>query len=207
MPIHTMVDLETMGNGNDAAIVQIGAVKFDPFAPGQILDAFSLKVSLVSAVESGGVMDPLTVLWWLSQDPRAIREVFPESIPINPQNSPIPQAPLLHSRALVGFAGFYQGSQKLWSHATFDSVILASAYRRTKIQLPWTFRDALDLRTIIWRAPEAAADAYKERGDLDGPRHEALADAKRQVWVLWRCLEKIGPENFRGMLDKSNEPR
>lgn len=76
-----MLDLETMGNGPDAAIVAIGAVEFDPDAQtvGERLD---LLVDLASAVSGGGVMDPATVLWWLRQGDLARSDITDSDVDI-----------------------------------------------------------------------------------------------------------------------------
>jgi len=58
-----MLDLETMGNGNNAAIIAIGAVKFDQ----DITDRFYKTIDLDSSVDVGLEIDPSTVLWWMKQ--------------------------------------------------------------------------------------------------------------------------------------------
>ena len=68
--MHIMIDLETMGTRADAPIVSIGAVAFD--AKG-IDREFYCTVSLHSAVRSGAVIDPSTVMWWLVRQNRAGR--------------------------------------------------------------------------------------------------------------------------------------
>lgn len=200
MTMHMMIDLETMGSGNDAAIVQIGAVKFDPFVPGEIVGTWKQNVSLESSVHGGGAMDPNTVLWWLNQSEEARLSVFP----VREERKAIhkdPDAPVSEgiaiSSALRGLSLFYKNTPPsepcvgLWAHATFDPVVIASAYRRANVALPWSFRDVRDLRTIIWLAPNAADYAYRQAGDEDGPRHDALADALRQVKVVWACIEAL----------------
>lgn len=210
MTLHMMLDLETLGSGNDAAIVQIGAVRFDPFRPGYTMGEYKQNVSLESSVAQGGVIDPSTVLWWIHQEEAARLSVFP----IRAERKAVlkdPDAPssegIAIDRALRELSRFYKNKQgnpdpeeppescsALWAHATFDPVVIASAYRRSTIALPWSHRDVRDLRTIISLAPDAADRAYRHRGDEDGPRHDALADALRQVAVVWECMEAITPE-------------
>ena len=69
-----MLDLETMGNGPNAAITAIGAVKFDP-DKGEIVETFYFKVNLESSVKQGGVIDASTVIWWLGQNEEARAEM------------------------------------------------------------------------------------------------------------------------------------
>lgn len=199
MTLHMMLDLETLGSGNDAAIVQIGAVRFDPLVPGYTMGEYKQNVSLESSVAQGGVIDPSTVLWWIHQEEAARLSVFP----IRPERKAVLKDPassegIAIDKALRAFGSFYSGKYlsgescvALWAHATFDPVVIASAYRRSSVALPWSHRDVRDLRTIISLAPDAADRAYRDAGDRDGPRHDALADALRQVSVVWECMEAI----------------
>lgn len=209
MPLHMMVDLETLGSGNDAAIVQIGAVVFDPFVPGYVMREWKRNVSPESSVIHGGVIDASTVVWWMHQSEEARRSVFPireeRRAHLKDPDAPVDEG-IAIDKALRQLSTFYrqgfgnpdpenpQRCEALWAHATFDPVVLASAYRRSTIGLPWSHRDVRDLRTIISLAPSAADRAYRERGDQDGPRHDALADALRQVSVVWNCMADLRPE-------------
>ena len=60
-----MLDLETMGNTSDSAIIAIGACYFDP-KTGKIEGEFYKEISLESAVKYGGKVDPSTVVWWMN---------------------------------------------------------------------------------------------------------------------------------------------
>ena len=163
-----MLDLETMGNGPDAAIVAIGAVEFD--IQTRTMDRqFYAVVSLESAVAAGGIMDPATVIWWLQQSDDA-RKLFKE------KGQTI-------SAALTDFAAWLaQTGQvddlKIWGNgAAFDNVILSSAYRRSGIPLPWQFRNDRCYRTI--------KGLYKHvKMQRQGTHHNALDDAISQAQHL-----------------------
>lgn len=200
-----MVDLETLGSGNDAAIVQIGAVRFNPYDYDGDFELWKQNVSLESSVAAGGQMDPATVLWWMHQPQEARESVFPIQEERRYSAKDVSDA-IGIEKALRELSRFYQGSlgnytaeekppacEAVWAHATFDPVVLASAYRRSKIALPWSFRDVRDLRTIIaLAAPEVSALAYA-RGEVYGPRHDALADALRQILVVRECYRYLLP--------------
>lgn len=179
---HMMVDIETLGTGYDAAIVQIGAVLFDPFGVGHV-GSRRWNVLLDSAMEYGAV-DASTLLWWFEQEESARKSVF------------------FANRASLGFvldalSSFWRrsGAVGLWANgATFDPVILATAYRKTGVHLPWGHREVRDMRTLMWMAPEAARWGYY-RWDEENPdaiRHDALHDALRQASVVQDCLRAIG---------------
>ena len=65
---HIMLDLETMGNGNRAAIIAIGAVAFNSSGVNQ---RFYQQVRLDMSIDCGLEMDASTVLWWLQQSDAA----------------------------------------------------------------------------------------------------------------------------------------
>ena len=69
--LYTMVDLETMGNGPDAAICSIGAIRFNPDAHPSTDAEFYTHVDLQSAQGDGGQIDAATVLWWMAQSAHA----------------------------------------------------------------------------------------------------------------------------------------
>ncbi|WP_323116142.1 3'-5' exonuclease, partial [Klebsiella variicola] len=73
---HLMIDLETMGNKPDSAIVAIAAVPFDMIS-GVTDDAlFCEVVDLRSSEKYGGSIDADTVLWWLGQSDNTKNEII-----------------------------------------------------------------------------------------------------------------------------------
>ena len=65
-----MLDLETMGNRPDAAIIAIGAVELNR-ETGQLGREFYEVVDLASAMAAGGTVDASTILWWMQQSDEA----------------------------------------------------------------------------------------------------------------------------------------
>ena len=180
MPTFTMVDLETMGNGTDAAICSIGAVKFDPDTDSSTDTEFYSHINLQSAQDFGGKIDAATVLWWMAQSERARAALTEKSAD--------------HiGAALLDFIKFYEGSDGVWAApATFDIPILESAMRRMQAdrhsvvcRVPWNFRQVHCWSTVrrllnIPKAPNAE-------------KHHALADARAQVVAFrqgWHMMLK-----------------
>lgn len=161
-----MVDLETMGNGSNAAIVAIGAVEFCPKAG--LGRAFYEKVSLQSSVAHGLSIDASTVVWWLQQSDEARAELT---------KSGAVELPL----AIRMFTSYLQSlgdskALKIWGNgATFDNVILRSAYKAVKEEAPWAFWNDRCFRTL--KAMNSSV-ALPVRG---GVHHNALDDAKYQA--------------------------
>lgn len=161
--MHALIDLETMGNNSYAAIVAIGAVKFDPRASGYSTDDdFYMVVDLESSMGYGMAADPSTIKWWLAQSDAARRALLSEEA-----------VDLID--ALETFQQWYKGVERFWCHgATFDAVILGNAYQLTHRAAPWNHRDVRDTRTLF----ELAGMDKTKTGGIE---HHALDDAKRHA--------------------------
>lgn len=174
MTTHVMVDLETMGTGNEAAIVSIGAVKFDPMGSG-IDDAFYVGVSLASSVAFGLKTDPGTVLWWMDAERDLARKALLASDFVD-----LPTA-------LEGVA-MWIGDKSLpvWGNgATFDNVILRNAYIKVGFDCPWSFRDDRCYRTLKNLAPGIDVPNV-------GTLHQALNDATAQAQHMQQIVKYLG---------------
>lgn len=160
-----MLDLETMGQGPDAAIVSIGAVEFDRSSQ-QLGETFYVAVDLKSSVQAGGVIDPDTVLWWLKQSAQAREAIGATSV----------QLP----SGLAAFGGWLRGrcglrDVRIWGNGSdFDNVILSNAYRRLMLPVPWKFWNNRCYRTWKNEHPEALMTR-------SGTHHNALDDAISQA--------------------------
>lgn len=171
---HCMLDLETMGNGNRAAIIAIGAVIFD--AQNVEQDGFYAQVSLDSSVGSGLEMDTSTVLWWLQQSDEA-RAAFKD-------NQKAKQ--LVIALEEFGFWLSKFGDVQMWGNgAAFDNTILSAAYRKCGIEQPWKFWNDRCYRTMKALFPDVQCARF-------GTHHNALDDARTQAWHLIEICEKHG---------------
>src|SRR5574343_375905 len=77
--LECMVDLETLGNGNSAVILSIGACKFLPHGQGVDIHAphrFEVFVDPQSCVDIGMKMDVSTVLWWMEPERGEARDAL-----------------------------------------------------------------------------------------------------------------------------------
>ncbi len=172
--MHCMLDLETMGNGNRAAIIAIGAVIFD--ASGVKDNGFYAQVSLDSSVGQGLEMDTSTVLWWLQQSDAA-RAAFKGN----------EKADSL-STVLNDFAIWLEqfGDIQMWGNgAAFDNTILSAAYRKCSQNQPWKFWNDRCYRTMKALFPDVKSARF-------GTHHNALDDARTQAWHLIEICEKHG---------------
>lgn len=172
---HIMLDLETMGTGPNAAIVAIGAVEFElTKTGGQLGDSFYQCISLESAMATGGQVDAGTVLWWLKQSDAA-RAMFAQ--------------PAIHvDDALHKFLVWMsqRGESKnlrVWGNgASFDNVILASAYRRACMPLPWNSFNDRCYRTV--KSMHPAAPAIQRTGTHHNAKDDAINQANHLIAML-----------------------
>lgn len=172
-----MVDLETMGNGNNAAIVSIGAFKFDLHNP-QLVESiedsqkFYMNVDLASSVKAGLKMDASTVMWWLKQERIAQTKLF--------------QNPIELRAALNNFTAFMAGDYLLWGNgATFDNVILRSAYDALEMKTPWHYTKDACYRTY------KNLHGKEVKYERQGVAHNALDDAITQGLHLQRIIAHV----------------
>lgn len=159
-----MCDLETMGTGPRAAIVAIGCVLFDRSGIGE---EFYTNVNAQSAVSAGMELNANTVMWWMQQSQAARDALVP-----NQCNLPV---------ALMNLKAWMPSNARLWGNgATFDNVILRSAYDLCGIQCPWHYRDDRCFRTL--KAMNAEVHPDVREGLV---AHNALDDAK------WQALHAV----------------
>jgi hypothetical protein len=165
--LQVMLDLETMSTNYNAAIASIGAVKFSE--EDGIVDTFYQTVDLKSCKNVGLHVSPETVKWWMKQSPEARKALTVDTVPLD--------------EALQKFSKWY-GTKKLpvWGNgATFDNVIITSAYDAVDLSRPWAYyldRCYRTVRALI----EIPADERK------GVYHNALDDATFQAEHLLKIL-------------------
>lgn len=174
MGLEVMLDLETLGTGNNACILSIGAVKFDPYGDGFPPDApFEIFVDPKSCMDAGLQLDASTVLWWMHPDRDEAREVF-----VDKELKPLDQALFL-------FEAWMGGDRPVWGNgATFDNVILRNAYKAAGRRCPWHFRNDRCYRTMAAVFPDA-------KWERIGTHHSAVDDAATQAAHLQRIMKGI----------------
>jgi exodeoxyribonuclease VIII len=165
-----MCDLETLGNSAGCAILSIGAVAFDP-ETGELGEEFYKVVNTSSCVVAGLAYDQDTLDWWKKQSPEA-RQVLRDAN--HPDSAPLIKALHEFSRYLHAACG--GKAVRLWGNgADFDNPILATAYKRCRIETPWKFWDSRCYRTLKNLHPDVPLPKRT------GTHHNALDDAKTQA--------------------------
>ena len=170
-----MIDIEALGNGKNAVIVQIGACYFDRKS-GEIGNTFLETIDVEDACKYGDV-DGSTLKWWFSQSNEAIKKVMSGD-----------------KKLLTVFDLFYSFSKNaecVWSHATYDFVILTNAYKMCGLKPPFGYRTARDIRTLT---DLAGIKPPKKKENFKGIEHCALDDAIYQVGYCVEALKILSQE-------------
>ena len=167
-----MIDLETFGGSPDACIVQIGAVWFDRLT-GELGKKFKKNID----ANKNGRIEASTVYWWLTQSENARQSVCSE-----PRD--------LKSIALYDLNQFLEGCENIWSHATFDFVILMQSFKEVNIKPNFSFRQARDIRTLL-DLSRVNWDEVDKLFPRKGTHHDALDDAIFQAAYCSYALQHI----------------
>jgi hypothetical protein len=174
-----MVDIETLGTGRDAAIISIGAVRFDREAKD-----LSNRLTFYETIkfQNGiGTIEPGTVLWWMQQGREAREAIFS----LGAQDDALPL-----NEALTKFAKFAEGVDRLWSNGPmFDERLLREAAERKGSRLSVGYRESrccrtyFDLARTLWPKMPSSLERIPEGRlrELAQLSHHALGDALKQA--------------------------
>lgn len=167
-----MIDFETFGVSKGAVICQVGAVYFDK-TTGELGAEFKANIDAASHMKYGGTMDASTVYWWLAQS-----EAARASILADPKEDIFTVMTRLNE--------FLKPSKRVWSHATFDFVLLMETFRLLGIKPSVSYKAGLDLRTLTYLS------GTEIKGfDRAGTHHDGLDDAKHQVKYCVAALNRV----------------
>jgi hypothetical protein len=177
---HVMLDIETMGNSSEAAIMSIGACYFNP-ATGEIGEIFHQQINLQSSVDFGLTMDVSTILWWMKQSDEARSKFYD-----NHKQAHI-------TTVLTAFSAFVKPNSQVWGNgATFDNTIMKNAFEKCGLGCPWKFWNDRDVRTMVELGLSVGIDPKRDL-PFEGVKHDALADAIHQAKytsMIWQRVTK-----------------
>lgn len=177
---HIMIDIETMGTRFNAPVVALAGVYFDPYT-GETGAEFYEAISLETSARAGAKCDMSTVIWWMKQSDEARAAITGETLPLGEA-----------LRRFIQFCGDVQpGELQVWGNgASFDLVILRSAFESVRLDPPWKFWGERDVRTLVEMGQAIGINA-KHTTYLEGIAHNALHDARFQALycsIIWRAI-------------------
>jgi exodeoxyribonuclease VIII len=181
MELSTMIDLETLATTPDAVILQIAAVKFDPFDDYLtrgvgLADLQTLDIMVDVDSQPDRNVNPETLDWWAQQDPQVQERIF------SPDNRVAFKDALMTLHRFV-----WNSSGRIWCQGTsFDISILEHAYRAIDHPYPWRYWQARDSRTLL--------DLVAV--NLPVATHDAVADCYRQATGVQQALATLGVTKF-----------
>jgi len=162
---NVMIDIETLDTNPGGVILSIGAVYFHEHGLGK---TFYKNIDLLSSILSGFTISRVTSCWWSKQDKKAI-DIFNKD------------PTTLIGNALEDLSRYIEKGVRVWAKGPdFDLVLLKAAYDKMGMKIPWSFRDARDVRTAIWFCKDqlrAVAGLYP----TPFIKHFALHDAVYQA--------------------------
>ena len=178
MSLHVMIDIETLGTKPGAALISLGAVKFDPNTDDE-MDKFYTAIDPESCTRHGLRIDAATVMWWMHDDRAEARKQL------------MSEKQLDLVTALYGFSEWFgKESLPVWGNgATFDNVLLRIAFEATGIDPPWKYHHDRCYRTLKSLVPSSAIIA-----PANTIEHHALNDAVFQAEYLrkvWQMLDVV----------------
>lgn len=170
-----MIDLETLATSPDAAILTIGAVRFDPFGDDlneSTCEKFYVRVDLDSCDRIGLVTNDDTINWWANQSKEAQDEAF----------SPDGRIDIVD--AMNRLYKFCWGAKRVWSHgASFDVVICEHIFKKIGKAVPWSFWQVRCTRTLF--------DIGINPTRPPVLKHHALEDAWNQTVGVQNVFRKL----------------
>lgn len=168
-----MIDIETLGNGPQSAILSVAVVPIEP----ESFPAFYSTVNLQSCLDAGLKIDASTIAWWLKQSDEARGalqlETGPSLATVLDQIDEVPWASITETWAFP---------------PSFDLVILENAYRALGRRPPWYYRTPRCLRTIAAITGVPKPKFVRAPGEAS---HNALTDAQDQSEWLRLCEAKL----------------
>lgn len=166
-----MLDFETLGNGKDKCICQIGLLYFNSVT-GEHGESLKINIDAGSHESYGGKIDAATVYWWLEQSDAARVSLIPNREPI--------------LQAMHKVNHFISKASRIWSHATFDFVTLIETFKQLDIKPTVSYKTGLDIRTLVYLSGISLSDTPRT-----GTHHDALADCEHQVKYCVLALNAV----------------
>jgi hypothetical protein len=169
--MHLMLDLETLATTPDAAVLTIGACKFDP-NQNDVQSTFYERIQLDSQESYDRVINEDTLAWWSKQDKQIQEDAFGEGTDRIDLKD-----------AMKKLYTFGLGTTNVWSHgAIFDVVIVENICQSFQQAVTWKFWEVRDTRTLF--------DLANISVRIEG-KHNALTDAVAQAKAVQQAYAKL----------------
>lgn len=171
-----MIDIETLDTHPGGVILSIAAVSFGIF--GVHTTKYYQNIDVLSSVMAGFTVDPKTVAWWNKQDLTTFNIFKGKTTPIR--------------NALAHLSEFIRKDDQVWAKGPdFDLVLLSHAYDKLGMRVPWSFRNARDVRTMLWMGKALGINLEEGMKPVPFTKHFALDDAIYQANQVAALVRKV----------------
>lgn len=164
-----VLDLETLGTGDNAAVVSIGAAFVN--GPSRVWRIMPMEAM------SHGTTTQDTLNWWAKQCPAAREELT---------GTLTTEQAVRELSEWARSQGFGRSSTIWGKGPSFDCVLLRNAMIRAGVPVFWQFWQERCVRTILQLVP-AASDL-----GFEGTPHKAEDDARHEARQVAMALQKFG---------------
>lgn len=174
-----MLDIESLDTSPYCVILTIGAVRFDPKGTG-VVERLELRPTIEDQTEVyNRVINDDTIRWWGTQNPAALEEAMGD------------QGRESFKECMEKLYKFCWNRRAVWSNgASFDCVVMETAWQQLDMRIPWPFYTVRDTRTLY----EVAGVKLKDGGHVTS--HKAVEDAERQAIVVQKAYKKLMDAGF-----------
>ncbi len=168
-----MIDIETLSSATDAVMIQLAGVYFDRNT-GECGEEFCMNIDENSCIDQGFKTNESTLAWWATQDQAILQAIRTNTHDVK--------------HVTEAFFNFYRSGGKdvqVWSHATFDFVIVQNYLEKLHKKFMY-HKNARDIRTLV-NLSGVDLTAY----DWNKKTHNALDDCKFQVQYCVDAMKKL----------------
>lgn len=169
---HIIIDIETLGRRNDAAITQVGIIPTDENF--NALDQYLIQVEPSVWNTCDRTFTGETLLWWMQQTNTPVSK-FPTQI-VNSYKD-------LIEKLNYAFKRYNIEDSIVWTKGTMDLFCIKDLYEYFNMDTPWKFWQPRDIRT--------AKEFVKKWKTIENNNaHNALDDALTELEELKVNLSK-----------------
>lgn len=166
-----IIDIETLGRRNDAAITQVGLVIADKNF--NILNKFLIQVDPKAWLTCNRTFTGETLLWWMQQKNTPVSNTSTHSV--------YSYKELIEKLKLI-FRMYNTSETLVWTKGSMDLFCIKDLFEYFDMELPWEFWQPRDIRT--------AKEFIEEWQTFENNNHNALDDALNQLRELIANLLK-----------------
>jgi len=195
-----MLDIETLGLGNDAVVLEVSIVPYDTDICAIRELSEKIRLSVEQQIDTlGRRIDFGTIRFWLTQNQETVSEVI-----LSPDRLPVKEGLDKLSAIIATLNQKYkhdggQGVFPLYSLGSFDFNLIENLYRQTypgnRKCLPYHYRQPHDLRTlrevVCKLRPDIKSDITAIYDSVGPKKHCSLTDCFAQVGILKLIMEYL----------------